>query len=84
MPQASDQQRALMEKWFGDPVDDTGPYAFLMARGYQEWAGLLIKPVPAHAVSEYEWACIEFLADEWDFGFEPDATIEGLKKRSHG
>jgi hypothetical protein len=82
MPQASDAQRELMEKWFGDPVDDGGPYRFLMAHGYQEWAGLLIKPTPSHTISEYEWACIVFLADEWDYGFEPDATIASLRAKA--
>lgn len=82
MPSASDQQRDLMEKWFGDPVSDAGPYLFLMTHGYQEWAGLLLKPVPAHTVSEYEWACISFLADEWDYGFEPDATITSLREKA--
>jgi hypothetical protein len=71
MPQATDEQRALMNKWFGNPIDDGPPYRFLMARGYQEWAGMLIKPTPAHSVSEYEWACIEFLCFEWDYGFDP-------------
>lgn len=69
MPQATDEQRALMERWFGDPIDDGGPYRFLMARGYTEKAGWLFKPTPSHTVSLEEGACIDFLCDEWDFGW---------------
>jgi hypothetical protein len=74
MPQASDEQRNLMEKWFGDAIDMRGPYAFLKARGYGDYRGMLIKPTLSHTVSEYEWECIAFLCDEWDFGFEPRIT----------
>jgi hypothetical protein len=71
MPSAPDELRDLMEKWFGDPIDDGPPYRFLMARGWTERAGMLIKPTPAHTVSEYEWACIQFLCLEWDYGYNP-------------
>jgi hypothetical protein len=74
MPQASDDDRDLMLKWFGDAIDMVGPYKFLRARGYRERAGVLIKPTPAHTISEYEAACIDFLCDEWDFGFDPKLT----------
>lgn len=69
MPQASNEQRALMEKWFGDPVDDGGPYRFLQSHGFTEWAGTFKPPVPSHNVSCDEWECIAFLCDEWDYGF---------------
>lgn len=69
MPQASDQQRALMEKWFGDPVDDSGPMRFLFAHGFTEKAGMWKSPTSSHTISEYEWECLLFLCDEWDYGF---------------
>lgn len=71
MPQASDRQRELMERWFGDSINMAGPYKFLRSHGYTEKGGLLIKPVSAHNVSRDEWQCIRFLVDEWDFGFDP-------------
>jgi hypothetical protein len=70
MPQALDEQRNLMKKWFGDAIDMDGPYRFLKARGWGDHAGILVKPTPSHKVSEYEWECVAFLCDEWDFGYE--------------
>ena len=72
MPQSSDEQRALMEKWFGDAIDMAGPYKFLRARGWSERAGMFLKPTPSHTISEYEWQCVAFLCDEWDFGYDPE------------
>lgn len=69
MPRATDAHRAVMAKWFGSAVDEQGPYAFLRARGWTDVGGLLIPPVPAHNPSLYEYACIEFLCDEWDFAY---------------
>jgi hypothetical protein len=69
MPQASDEQRALMERWFGDPIDDGAPRRFLLSHGYTESKGFWRKPTPAHTVSHAEGECIDFLCDEWDFAF---------------
>jgi hypothetical protein len=75
MPQASDAQRELMAKWFGgDGIDDGPPYAFLMSRGWTDKAGMLVKPTRSYSISQYEWECICFLCDEWDYGFDPDIT----------
>lgn len=74
MPQASDEQRNLMEKWFGDPIDERGPNNFLRSHGYTQRGGVLISPTPSHTVSKDEWECIAFLCDEWDFGFDPLLT----------
>ena len=67
MPQASDAQRARMIERFGS-VGDAGPIDFLEGRGYEltgawEW----IAPRPDFTVDEVE--CIEFLVDEWDYGY---------------
>ena len=69
MPQATDEQRDLMERWFGEGVDTAGPLLFLEARGYVDDRGMIRPPVPAHRVSYEEGACIDYLCDEWDFGF---------------
>jgi len=76
MPQASNMHRALMEKWFGDPIDDGPPSLFLISRGYTETRGYWRKPTPAHTVSHEEACCLDFLMDEWDHAFLWDAPTE--------
>jgi len=71
MPTASENLRNLMEKWFGDPIDDAGPLAFLRARGWRDRGGNLTPPVSAYTPSYYEWRCIHFLVDEWDHTWSP-------------
>lgn len=69
MPQASDDLRALMEQWFGDPVSDEGPTNFLQSRGYvleRDWIWKL--PTPSHTIRNEEYKCMAFLIDEWDYG----------------
>lgn len=69
MPQASDDLRDLMGKWFGSRVSDEGPVAFLCSRGYVTTPGFCWKkPTPAHTVHPIEEYCILFLIHEWDFG----------------
>lgn len=68
MPTSPDWVRDLMIKWFGD-IDAGPPLKFLLARGYVEKRGMLFPPVSAHKVSSYEWECICFLCDEWDFAY---------------
>jgi hypothetical protein len=69
MPSASNNQRALMQKWFGNEIDDGNPMRFLQSHGWTEKSGMLIKPTPSHTVSAYELECCLFLRDEWDYGF---------------
>ena len=69
MPQATDEQRDLMRKWFGDRIDDGPPSAFLLSRGYVCDRGWWRKPTSAHKISKEEGACIDFLCDEWDHGY---------------
>ncbi len=66
MPQALDEQRDLMSKWFGS-IDLFAPLKFLQARGYRDDNGWIIKPTAAHTISVEEGECIDFLCDEWDF-----------------
>lgn len=75
MPESMPQQRALMNQWFGNPVDDKGPWEFLMARGWTDKAGLIVPPVSAHNPSPYELECIWFLCDEWDYAYEGSYRI---------
>jgi hypothetical protein len=70
MPQASDEQRELMRKWFGNSTDDYGPYKFLLLHGFYERAGMWYKPTPSYTVSIYEYACLNFLVDEWDYAYD--------------
>lgn len=71
MPQASDEQRDLMAKWFPVDneagVDDWQPIQFLQARGWAEKAGMWSKPSPSYNPSYYEVQCLLFLRDEWDY-----------------
>jgi hypothetical protein len=69
MPQASNELRSLMLKWFGHEVSDYGPSLFLRARGWMDRGGIIEPPTPAHEPSLYELACIQFLCDEWDYGY---------------
>lgn len=69
MPQATEPQRDLMVKWFGD-IDIYGPLQFLFSRGYTETGGMIKPPVPDHTVSREESECIDFLFGEWDFAYD--------------
>lgn len=69
MPQASEAYRALMNKWFDDPISLEGPEEFLRARGWTFPGGVCTPPTPAHQPSAYEYACICFLCHEWDYGY---------------
>lgn len=76
MPQASDTQRALMQEWFGDPVDDSGPMQFLLARGWTEdRGGMLYPPTPSYTMSIYEAECLMFLICEWDYDAVDDLYV---------
>lgn len=71
MPQATDELRAEMEKLYGDPVSDSGPYKFLRDRGFVDKGGWLSKPgVYWDDLSEQEKLSLNFLADEWDYAFD--------------
>ena len=70
MPQAPDEQRDLMNKWFGDPINDGPPYQLLISHGFTEKAGCFFPPVSSHKISDIEHECLQFLVDEWDYGYE--------------
>lgn len=69
MPQASDERRETMNRFFGDPIDDSRPIAFLESHGFELLKGWTWKkPTPSHNVSADEFECLCFLIEEWDFG----------------
>lgn len=70
MPQATDELRDLMRRWFGD-IDELGPARVLLSRGWTENRyGVWSPPVLHHTAGEIEWACLRFLRDEWDYDWE--------------
>ena len=83
MPQASDVLRSLMEQWFGDPADETGPIDFLQSRGYVLQSDYSWKrPVSCHTISAEEAVCVRFLIDEHGMdGIEerPDSYHDALE-----
>lgn len=69
MPQATEEQRTTMKRWFGDSISETGPIDFLESHGFTllrgwTWAA----PTIHHSISCYEERCLTFLICEWDFG----------------
>lgn len=71
MPSATDESHEAMRKMFGKYVGDEEPLKFLHDHGYTDEAGMLHPPTFGHPVTNEEWACISFLCDEWDYGFDP-------------
>lgn len=78
MPQASDDQRNLMGKWFKDRISDDGPYRFLRSHGFTEQGGMLFPPTSDYTISCYEMHCLQFLHDEWDYDFIGGAMLKCL------
>ncbi len=84
MPQASDQDRALMAEYFGgEGIDLYQPLEFLKSQGWIVGAGWLRYPENKHRsqVSGKEWNCVDFLCDEWDFGFNNDDQWDSETQR---
>lgn len=77
MPQASDELRAKMKDCFGDPVSDEGPIAYLLERGFKFLrGGVIVPPKPYKEWCDWEADCIDFLVDEWDYGYEPSGELK--------
>lgn len=72
MPSASAELRELMNKRFGDPVDDSGPIEYLQEVGYKFDRDGMIQPKPGVTclkdMTEDEFVCLLFLVHEWDYG----------------
>lgn len=71
MPMASDELRAKMNEYFGDPIDDAGPIDYLRGQGFKLNRGFWWSPRPGVTalsdLTEKERDCILFLIDEWDW-----------------
>lgn len=73
MPQASDESRQQMAQYFGDDGTDlVAPLEFLRSQGWTDPVGWLRykEGRPRAEITPKEWHCVEFLCDEWDFGFD--------------
>lgn len=81
MPQTSDEMRALMQKWFGEAIDDTWPLYFLLSRGWTEKGGMLFPPTSAHTCSDYEYACLLYLREEWDYDWRDRGSFAKFVKK---
>lgn len=72
MPQASDELRAEMKKFYGDEISEAGPTNFLIGQGYTltpAWYWIAKPGVKDYAqMTQQEWLSMVFLRDEWDYG----------------
>lgn len=65
MPTASDELRKFAEINFGS-IDSAGPAQALVRAGFTETNDYCWKRV--RSPNEFEWNCINFLIQEWDWG----------------
>lgn len=70
MPSASDEVRAAITKMFPD-VDELVVAAsqFLVDAGFSIHDNVFRSP-PGHIVSDDESTCLDYLWQEWDYGYE--------------
>jgi hypothetical protein len=71
MPQADDKLRAKMKVMFGSEIDEQGPIKFLTDAGFtlgKDWTWSKPGVTELWELAPDEFACIQFLVDEWDFG----------------
>lgn len=58
-----------MERYFGEAIDLYGPLKFLMDNGWDDDRGILSTKKQRHEITMKEFDCVDFLCDEWDFGY---------------
>lgn len=69
MPTASDEVRA---PWHNEEAGfDSGAFEYLEVRGWTEDKFCLQPPRKPHVISLREYAAVDYLCDEWDWGFAP-------------
>lgn len=68
MPQASEEVRAMMCRWFGC-IDCEAPLRFLLSHGFKHNRGTIEPPTKSHNLSDDESYCIAFLVQEWDYDY---------------
>lgn len=64
MPQASEELRAKF------PGDDTEAWDVLN-KNFNEIAGVIFPKVAGYQMTEREGEAIDYLSDEWDYGYSP-------------
>lgn len=73
MPQASEDLRAKIRKRFGS-LDDGAAWDFLKSKGYTMEDFYISAPTPLHRATADENECIDFLCEEWDWGYSATAA----------
>ena len=78
MPQASDELRAKIAAYFPDngdehycALDPSNAASFLESMGWtvsDKWV-ITNPPKPRAEITDKEWDCVDFLAEEWDYDY---------------
>lgn len=77
MPQATDE---LRKRWGGENgVGDDKAMNHLLFHGFTFHQGIIHPPKgwdwkDPTAIGMDTWGAVEFLCDEWDYGYEPDKS----------
>lgn len=76
MPQSTNELRAKMKHHFGDEISEAGPMKYLFDKGFHLHRGGVWDPpfVPYVTSDKLVWDCLDFLADEWDYAYEPNGV----------
>lgn len=72
MPQASQEVTDAMRELFGELANDYDALAYLISLGYYEKAGLFTVPAKAWVQDRKLRVALQYLQDEWDYGWEWD------------
>lgn len=77
MPQCRTEIQNLIDKWFPNEKYESQDFAcvnfleshgWILNKGSWDWK----PPVPSHTQNFFEYICITYLIEEWDFGGEKD------------
>jgi hypothetical protein len=72
MPQATDDLRAKFPGWDAEALE-------VLAENFTDTRGVFRKKNPAYQPTEREWEAINYMFQEWDYGYEeisPEADDE--------
>lgn len=74
MPQASDELRKKIYDYFGadkNGLDPYGPEGFLTENGwFTSHPFVYTTNKSKDQITDKEWDCLDFLVQEWDYGFD--------------
>jgi hypothetical protein len=74
MPSASDELRA---EWGGqDGIGEDKAMAFLKEKGWHLSETWYYNHPTGHEPTEEEWRALDFLIQEWDFGYHPPVEVK--------